>query len=89
MNAAIVIALAVAVPIILLPVALVWYINLGGMFAALKEARERRALTERAEAVDSEIGLRTGEDTDCPGVGRGSGPRPTPRFMRELLGLIW
>ena len=51
MDAAIVIALAVAVPIILLPVALVWYVNLGGVFAALKEARERRALTERVEAV--------------------------------------
>jgi hypothetical protein len=51
MNAAIVIALAVAIPIILFPVALVWYINIGGLRAALKEARERRALAEHAEAV--------------------------------------
>ena len=44
MDTAIVIALAVAIPIILFPVALVWYINIGGIRAALKEARERRVV---------------------------------------------
>jgi hypothetical protein len=51
MNAPIMIALAVAVPIILLPVALVWYVNIGGLRAAVKEARERRALAQEAAAV--------------------------------------
>ena len=51
MDTAIVIALAIAVPIILFPVALVWYINIGGIRAAVEEARERRALADGAETV--------------------------------------
>jgi hypothetical protein len=39
----IVVALIVAIPIILLPVAFVWYLNMGGIYAAIKEARARRA----------------------------------------------
>jgi hypothetical protein len=30
-------------PTILLPVAFVWYLNLGGIYAAVREARKRRA----------------------------------------------
>jgi hypothetical protein len=52
MDAAIVIALVVALPIVLFPVALVWYINIGGLRAAVKEARARRALADRAEATE-------------------------------------
>jgi hypothetical protein len=51
MDTAIVVALAMAAPIILFPVALVWYINIGGIRAAVREAREKRALVEEAEAV--------------------------------------
>jgi len=36
-------ALAVTVPVILFPAAFVWYMNLGGIGTALKEARARRA----------------------------------------------
>jgi hypothetical protein len=43
MNTAMVIGLAIAVPVILAPAAFVWYLNLGGIYAAVKEARERRA----------------------------------------------
>jgi len=43
----IIIALVVAIPIILFPVALVWYINIGGIFTAIKEARARRAVREK------------------------------------------
>ena len=38
----VVVALIVAVPIILLPVAFVWYLNLGGIITAIKEARASR-----------------------------------------------
>lgn len=41
-----IVALVVAVPIILFPVAFVWYLNIGGIYAAVKEARKRRAARE-------------------------------------------
>jgi hypothetical protein len=37
-----VVAIAVATPIILLPVAFVWYLNLAGLYAAVTEARKAR-----------------------------------------------
>ena len=42
MNIATIVALAVAVPVILFPVALVWYINIGGIVAAVREAKAAR-----------------------------------------------
>ena len=42
-----VIALIIAVPIILFPVAFVWYLNTGGIYTAVKEARARRAVREK------------------------------------------
>ena len=42
-----VIALAIAVPIILFPAAFVWYLNIGGIYAAVKEARARRVAREK------------------------------------------
>ena len=38
-----IVALVVMIPIILLPVAFVWYLNLGGVFAAMRKARKERA----------------------------------------------
>ena len=43
----IIVALAIAVPVILLPVAFVWYLNIGGIYTAIKDARERRAVREK------------------------------------------
>jgi len=37
-----VIALVIAIPLILFPAAFVWYLNIGGIYAALKDARARR-----------------------------------------------
>jgi len=37
-----IVALVVMIPIILLPVAFVWYLNLGGLYAAVREARKKR-----------------------------------------------
>lgn len=45
----IVLALMVAIPIILLPVAYVWYLNIGALRAAMK-ARARRPARVREEA---------------------------------------
>ncbi len=37
-----VVALVIAIPIILFPAAYVWYLNIGGIVAAIKEARAAR-----------------------------------------------
>ena len=42
-----VVALVLAIPIILFPAAYVWYLNVGGIYAAVKEARARRVARER------------------------------------------
>jgi hypothetical protein len=47
----IIVALAIAIPIILFPVALIWYINIGGIYSAIKEARAQRA-TRKKRRVD-------------------------------------
>ena len=48
----VIVALIVVIPVILFPAAFVWYLNIGGIYAALKEARERRAVRkEKAETV--------------------------------------
>jgi hypothetical protein len=48
-------ALVVAIPIILLPVAFVWYLNLGGIYAAFREARRKRSARQyRSGAVSDE-----------------------------------
>ena len=46
----IIVALVVMLPVILLPAAFVWYMNIGGMAAAFREARKRKAA--RKEAPD-------------------------------------
>ena len=48
----IIVALVIAIPIILFPVAFIWYLNIGSIRAAIKDAQERRAtLKKRAEVV--------------------------------------
>lgn len=42
-----VVALVIAIPIILFPAAFVWYLNIGGIYATIKEARQRRAAREK------------------------------------------
>jgi hypothetical protein len=41
-----VVALVIAVPIILFPAAFVWHLTIGGIFAAMKEARAKKAARE-------------------------------------------
>ena len=53
MEWGVIVALVVAAPLILLPVAFIWYLNIGGIYAARKEARKREA------AAKEEIGTVT------------------------------
>ena len=48
----VIVAVAVAIPIILFPVALIWYINFGGVIAAIRRARERRGVKRNKTAKD-------------------------------------
>ena len=45
----IILALIVAIPVIMFPVAFVWYLNAGGIYAAIKDARTRRAASREKE----------------------------------------
>jgi hypothetical protein len=47
MNAALIIATVFVAPILLFPVALVWYINIGGMVQAMRE-RQKAGEPEKA-----------------------------------------
>ncbi len=48
-----IVALVVAIPIILFPAAFIWYLNIGGIYAAIKEARERKAAREKGIGVEA------------------------------------
>ncbi len=48
MTAGTILALVLAIPIMLVPVALVWYIVIGGTTVAFKEAPEKRAAEHKA-----------------------------------------
>ena len=42
MTAGFIVALVIAIPIILFPAAFIWYMNVGGIVEAVKEARAAR-----------------------------------------------
>ena len=47
-----IVALVVGVPFILLPVAFVWYLNVGGLYKVMREARAKRiARVKRARVL--------------------------------------
>ncbi len=53
----IIVALAIVIPVILLPVAFIWYLNIGGVYTAIREARaarkqSRRVLVEARQHVE-------------------------------------
>lgn len=58
-----IVALAIAIPIILIPPALVWYINIGGIYAAIKDTRERRAAQQEISGAVAEAGQNVGVAT--------------------------
>ena len=51
MTVGTIIALVIAIPIILFPAAFVWYLNIGGIYVATKEARARKAALEKEAAA--------------------------------------
>ena len=53
MEGQIVLALAIVVPFVLFPAAFVWYLNIGGIAAAVKEARARKAA--EAEGLETVV----------------------------------
>ena len=47
MTGELILALALATPVILFPAAFVWYINIGGMVHAVREAKQTRAAQKK------------------------------------------
>ena len=47
----IVVALILVIPVILIPVVFIWYLNIGGIIAVLMEAREKRLARKKNIAV--------------------------------------
>jgi len=43
-----VVALVIAIPVILFPAAYVWYMNIGGAYAAVKKAQEKKLAATKA-----------------------------------------
>jgi len=46
MEGTVVLALAIAIPLILFPAAFVWYLNIGGLVRAYRDARATHKVTE-------------------------------------------
>ena len=51
MSWQVILALAIVIPVILIPVLFVWYLNIGGIFASV---RERQAAREQSREAASE-----------------------------------
>jgi hypothetical protein len=49
MDWQIMVALIAAIPIILFPVAFIWYLNIGGIYTAFKGSMARRTATREKE----------------------------------------
>ena len=47
----VIVALVIAVPVILFPAAFIWYLNVGGIYTAVKKARERKVVQEKGAEV--------------------------------------
>ena len=48
----VIVAIVVAVPVVLFPAAFVWYLNMGGIYAAVKEARARKVAQKEGAKVE-------------------------------------
>ncbi|MBN1177215.1 MAG: hypothetical protein JXA51_06005 [Dehalococcoidales bacterium] len=49
-----ILALVIAVPIVLFPIAYVWYINIGNFVIAVKRAREKRSIRKNTPEQEME-----------------------------------
>jgi len=53
----IIVALTLIIPVILLPVVFVWFLNFGGIYAVIKRVRERQA-TRGKRKVEERLKIR-------------------------------
>jgi len=53
MTVGMIIALALVVPVMLVPAALVWYINVSGIYTVIKETQKREAARKAAQKVNA------------------------------------
>ncbi len=42
-----ILALALAIPVILIPVALIWFLNISGIYTVIRETQKRRIAREK------------------------------------------
>jgi len=50
-----IVALVLAIPVILFPVAFIWYINIGGIYQAVQEARKKRAARAERDKATAKV----------------------------------
>ena len=50
-----VIALVISIPIILFPAAYIWYLNIGGIYAAIKESQTKRVAREKKSRASIKV----------------------------------
>jgi len=55
MDWQIIVALVIAIPVILLPVVFVWFLNIGGIYSAIKEARARRVARRKEASIVAKV----------------------------------
>jgi len=55
MDWQIILAIVVAIPVILVPAVLVWYLNVSGTFTVIRETRRRRIAREKRMKAAVEI----------------------------------
>jgi len=53
-------ALVLGTPVIIIPVAFIWYINIGGIFEVIRRRRVARTLEKALPDITCSL------DTDCP-----------------------
>jgi len=55
MDWQIILAIVVAIPVVLVPAVLVWYLNVSGTFTVIRETRRRRIAREKRMKAAVEI----------------------------------
>ena len=53
----IILAIALAIPVILIPVALVWFINVSGIYAVIRETHKRRVARKKRVAAAETVAV--------------------------------
>jgi len=51
----IILALVIAIPVILFPVAFIWFLNVSGIYTVIRETRKRRIAREKSTRATVEV----------------------------------